>query len=696
MSQYRPSSLIPSTLTSTYTIDATVDNNFSCIINGNSATTKYRLKIMSNDASSTIVYDTGVVTLSSPIYPVSYDGTQNQLIVTVPSTSGMVNGNEYKWTIDSYWTEADHYVSYDVVFKAYAAPVLTITTVPATITSKSYTFTATCTQAQNVAVEKFGWILKNIDTGVDVINTIDQNNIYSSDLKLVYDGFLNGNHDEIKIKCWLTNGVEVETAYSTFSVTYVTNELMGGISLTQTTDSGVLANWSNVSYIYGVPLNSKYSYVYNKFVDSYCINLNTGNTITYDKIYGVDMSISTNASHIISFGVASTSSSLYKASGLASGGGTFYIELKIDNGSIVFDNNGTTTSLYTIGTNDFWFIAIIEPTNVKLLKLAGDLNGLYPSTILYPSNTLYPVEQTYSVSVIYDAAATIPTDGTYSSMVISGYQFTNYLWVISGNLSTAQYNSISDFTYEPEWDLTTTLLATFNNTLSAGSASSSSVMIYWNIYRLDSDVPTLKFVERCIPKKTYLVDYMVRNMVPVKYYVFPEFMDQIGEPLISDSITPSWWSWNLITCDTVEKNTYTVNDIFKFDLDVTSDTLTNNTSFNVLENFTKYAKIQNSNSNYWSGSITALIGNECDYENTDNVEKMNKLKNLSTDGLEKFIKDRKGNIWKVHISNAISEKITDEYKEQAVSVTLNWSESESTVNSKITENPSLSLSDISV
>ena len=126
MGQYRPSGLIPSTLTSDYTIDATVANDFRCRINGTSPTTKYQLKIMKNDAASTAVYDSGVVTLAAPLYPVNYDGTPNELIVSVPSNSGMENGNEYKWTMTSYWSDNDKYESYENVFKAYAAASVTI------------------------------------------------------------------------------------------------------------------------------------------------------------------------------------------------------------------------------------------------------------------------------------------------------------------------------------------------------------------------------------------------------------------------------------------------------------------------------------------------------------------------------------------------------------------------------------------
>ena len=192
MGQYRPSGLIPSTLTSDYTIDATVANDFRCRINGTSPTTKYQLKIMKNDAASTAVYDSGVVTLDAPLYPVNYDGTPNELVVSVPSNSGMENGNEYKWTMTSYWSDNDKYESYENVFKAYATATISITNFVDVMTTRSYTFTASVTQAQGIGVERFGWIIRNKDTGEETVNTIDENNIYSSDIRVFYDGFLSG------------------------------------------------------------------------------------------------------------------------------------------------------------------------------------------------------------------------------------------------------------------------------------------------------------------------------------------------------------------------------------------------------------------------------------------------------------------------------------------------------------------------
>ena len=63
---------------------------------------------------------------------------------------------------------------------------------------------------------------------------------------------------------------------------------------------------------------------------------------------------------------------------------------------------------------------------------------------------------------------------------------------------------------------------------------------------------------------------------------------------------------------------------------------------------------------------------------------MEELKGLSTDGKDKFLKDRKGNFWKVRLNSAVSQKINDEYVEQAVVVTLGWMEIGDASNSVVT------------
>ena len=106
MGQFMPSSLIPSTLTETYSVDATQALQFSCQINGTSPTTQYRLQIMQNNSSSTLVYDTNVVTLSTPLYPVDYNGNPNELVVTIPANT-MQNNNNYTKIFEGYFNKEE-------------------------------------------------------------------------------------------------------------------------------------------------------------------------------------------------------------------------------------------------------------------------------------------------------------------------------------------------------------------------------------------------------------------------------------------------------------------------------------------------------------------------------------------------------------------------------------------------------------
>lgn len=132
----------------------------------------------------------------------------------------------------------------------------------------------------------------------------------------------------------------------------------------------------------------------------------------------------------------------------------------------------------------------------------------------------------------------------------------------------------------------------------------------------------------------------------------------------------------MLVCSTTNvENTYSMSKAYVFDLDFSSRTMSNNTGYNVLENFTPYAKIQNSNSNYWTGTISSLLGNiPCDDNYTDTVQQMNEIKSLSSDTNTKILKDRKGNIWMVRISAPVNEQIIDQYVEQAVNITLTWME----------------------
>ena len=726
MGQYRPSGLIPSTLTSNYTIDATVANDFRCRINGTSPTTKYQLKIMKNDAASTAVYDSGIVTLAAPLYPVNYDGTPNELVVSVPSNSGMENGNEYKWTMTSYWSDNDKYESYENVFKAYAAASVTISNLPETVASRSYTFVATVTQAQGVAVQRFGWIIRNKDTLEETVNTIDENNIYSSDVRLTYDGFLSGTTEEIRVKCWMNDGTEVETQFQSFDVSYQLVAFENLVVAEPQEDSGVLVKWNKLTYINGTSTGSNISYVDGD--DEYSgtfLRLGYNSSVKYDNVTGAPMNFPMTCSHTISFRLHGANGSVYKATGVDSNGRSCYLNVTATGSSVIVDVNGTRYAVMPTTPGTGWITLTISPTEIKGFYWE-EIDPLYPKDELFPDPALYP---RYVVDLLPISTTDIGIDsnGFWKMIEISGIADFRYIWIKENALTQAEYDSLYiygatakyaeqeaylknliatgdygqrlwaeeqlktlqskassyDVDAVPVWDDTTLMLALFQNNLRAGNIESAVPVTGWIIYSVEDGSSFLKPIRTVGAGTNTFVDYSVKNATGVVYYVFPVFGDKIGAAASSNRIIPDWWDWFLIVCDRIDDDTYYQLKTYRFDLDVSSGSMANNTSFNELQNFTKYAKVQNSFSNYWSGTLSSYIGN-CANTYEDTVAQMEELKSLSTDGKDKFLKDRKGNFWKVRLNSAVSQKINDEYVEQAVVVTLGWMEIGDASNSVVT------------
>lgn len=673
MGQYRPSGLIPSTLTSDYTIDATVANDFRCRINGTSPTTKYQLKIMKNDAASTAVYDSGVVTLAAPLYPVNYDGTPNELVVSVPASSTMENGNEYKWTMTSYWSDNDKYESYENVFKAYATATISITNFVDVMTTRSYTFTASVTQAQGIGVERFGWIIRNKDTGEETVNTIDENNIYSSDIRVFYDGFLSGTTEEIKVKCWLNDGTSIETEFKQFTVNYQLIAFENLVNAEAQEDSGVAVKWNRLSYIIGETDSADFEYVNDRRegYDNPYIHINAGNTIKFDTVNTAQMAFPTSVSHIVGFWTDTINSSIYKATGKDSNGQAYYLELKSDANNFILDINGAEQALFPRTVIQKWLTVVIEPNRVYGIEWSED-TPLYPRNDLYPNDNLFP---RYVISPFVKAYADVNIDigGEWNSISTSGDVLMRYIWIEDRAITDEEISSLSDLNKLPVWDNETLMLAVFNENLLAGSITSDVPVTGWIVYSIEDDSSFLKPVLSVGATVNSFIDYAARNQTGIIYYVFPVFGETIGSSAPSNMVVPNWWDWSLIVCDAVDNDTYYQSKTYRFDLDVSSGSMSNNTTFNELQNFTRYAKVQNSSSNYWSGTLSAFVGN-CGNKYKDTVEQMDELRALATDNRDKFLKDRKGNMWKVRLNSAVSEKITDEYIEQAVVVTLGWME----------------------
>lgn len=117
---YEPTNIIPSTMTQTGTVAATTDDvNIQWQVNGNSAMTMFQIDVMQNNADSTFVYSTGVVTenptvaqgYSLPFYGKDRFGDYVQFVYQPNKTwsewsgTAISDGNSYKFRITQFYQE---------------------------------------------------------------------------------------------------------------------------------------------------------------------------------------------------------------------------------------------------------------------------------------------------------------------------------------------------------------------------------------------------------------------------------------------------------------------------------------------------------------------------------------------------------------------------------------------------------------
>ena len=122
---------------------------------------------------------------------------------------------------------------------------------------------------------------------------------------------------------------------------------------------------------------------------------------------------------------------------------------------------------------------------------------------------------------------------------------------------------------------------------------------------------------------------------------------------------------------------YNVLSEYRFGKNLSSGAMSNNNKPAILNNFTQYPTVQLAPQNYKSGSLTSLIG-YIEYDNgveyDDTISLAERLYALSMTANPLFLKDRKGRLMRVRISDSISMETDDNTKQQAQTITLNWVE----------------------
>lgn len=293
----------------------------------------------------------------------------------------------------------------------------------------------------------------------------------------------------------------------------------------------------------------------------------------------------------------------------------------------------------------------------------------------------------------------------YNKITLHGEQTCDYLYIQTDAPTGDAFSFVND---EPsEWGKTTSLYANFNNKESRLAAGDSAVIGSINgyeIYRQKYDESNAEYVGTI--KKSddnindLIIDYAVKNGVDYTYYLFPNTDTSDGgthlSPLVTKQLAINVPYWSLFIVDeTEEDNVFYLDKMFKFELNLQVDDMTNNTQVSISQNFTKYPTLQYGASNYWSGSLSALCGfissNQTDY--IQNVNMINELKSMASDTRRKFLKDISGNLWEVNVSAPITISTENMALQDVKTWKFSWVEVGDTTGVSIINNPTKKATD---
>lgn len=243
-------------------IDATVNNIFSCILQGSSIT-KYNAKIY-NNSTGVQVYTTGDV----PISPTKYNG--DLLEFTVPQNT-LTNGIEYKWEITTF-EQTSSATSMPSIFRALTTPTVAIS-LPTTITSQSYTFNFSYSQVQNVPI--LYWYMEFRDSNNELLKTTDRN--YNGNISYKYSGFVSGQTYSVKAIVVSSSGLESQSAIYNFAVAYSKPNVTLIPTIVQDCVTSIVnIIWGGAIIVFGV-ITGTYSYIQNYgIINNWALDLGGG------------------------------------------------------------------------------------------------------------------------------------------------------------------------------------------------------------------------------------------------------------------------------------------------------------------------------------------------------------------------------------------------------------------------------------
>jgi len=261
----------------------------------------------------------------------------------------------------------------------------------------------------------------------------------------------------------------------------------------------------------------------------------------------------------------------------------------------------------------------------------------------------------------------LPVASVYNKITFYGNNIIDDIHVQNRLYSDTEVQSlvINDV---PSWDGYTIMLSQFNQSnLQAGNVVSlDSAITNWGIYRKAIDEEISKNLAIIDVGTTQYMDYTAQANKTYIYDIFPQTNTQIGEPLETANILADFYGVYLIDGDT--------NEVYMFDLNLTTSDVTNEIDRTSYPNYTKYNGVTWGNRDFLKTSVTAYAGlSEIDDVFKSDINYIDDLRTFINNGKEKLFKFRSGQMLKVTTTN-FKYKYTDELNIQPYQITFDIEE----------------------
>ena len=613
---------------------------------------------------------------------IAISGAPNEGDMIVARNAEIGNGENLKLQITQFWGNGKKTAqTSESAFITRLTPTFGIDSFPNPVTTKQYTFSADYFQAQGDALNWIRWQIAYAD---DIENPIyDTGTIFgATNLQTTFDGFLDGYSYSIRCRIQTQNGVSMDSGWTAFQAA-ISAPFINGFAEAKCKKgvSGVLVSWETAAIIPGTATGEYH------IEDNDWLVLESGKII-WNRLNGAPFSFENPWAFAWSGKLRYFDVVIYELGQL----GTERITLtyRSQERELVLAK-GETVLASVSGIAPSAHISTLLTETKFYVYYHNYSGGLYPAATLYPNTEVFPQESTAG-ALVANGISVSYTQASVTSVTLNALQKCDYVQLFKGEPSDEMYNAFSGGEYVPSFDESTYILADFSNGLNAGNLPIGSLTVTGiSIYREENGL--LKLIAKTDVSAQSIIDYGAKSQGGAyRYFVYLTGTDTYAaQPLVTNYVSPCWWDWAIIEC-TGADNLFTAVREYHFGKNLTSGTISNNNAPTVQKTFTRYPNIQLSPVNYASGTLQSLIGVIDQYGNySDTVESRNAIFELSATPNTLFLKDRKGDLWRIRISGAITAQTNDNSRAQEQTISIPWAQCGNAENCGITRIESTAL-----